>query len=61
LRAERPEQHHSSVGLSRRERLIEQAFVSFARGDLGPFESLFAPEAQWIGVPGSGWDGETPT
>ena len=39
---------------------LEQAFAALAGGDLRVFEALFAPDAQWLGVPGSGFAGETP-
>ncbi len=39
---------------------LEQAFAALDRGDLGPFEALFAPGGQWLGVPGRGFEGETP-
>ena len=39
---------------------VEQAFAALDEGDLGSFEALFAPEAQWLGVPGSGPEGATP-
>ena len=37
------------------------AFAALDGGDVGAFRGLFLPEAQWLGVPGSGWEGETPT
>jgi ketosteroid isomerase-like protein len=39
---------------------LEQAFAALGDGDLGPFEALFAADGQWLGVPGSGFEGETP-
>jgi ketosteroid isomerase-like protein len=39
---------------------LEQAFAALDGGDLGAFEALFARDAQWLGVPGSGFEGETP-
>jgi hypothetical protein len=39
---------------------LEQAFAALGEGDLGPFEELFAPGGQWLGVPGSGYEGATP-
>jgi ketosteroid isomerase-like protein len=39
---------------------LEEAFAALDRGDLGGFEALFTPDAQWLGVPGSGFEGETP-
>ena len=43
----------------RRERL-EAAFAALDDGDAAALEALFVPEAQWLGVPGSGFEGETP-
>jgi ketosteroid isomerase-like protein len=39
---------------------IDHAFAALDEGDLGPFEALFAPDGQWLGVPGSGFEGATP-
>jgi hypothetical protein len=43
-----------------RTRRLELAFAALADGDTGVFEALFAPDGQWLGVPGSGFEGETP-
>jgi ketosteroid isomerase-like protein len=43
----------------RTERLTD-AFAAYDRGDTGAFASLFRPDAQWRGVEGMGWNGETP-
>jgi ketosteroid isomerase-like protein len=40
--------------------LLRQAFAALDDGDLGPFEALFAPDGRWLGIPGSGFEGETP-
>jgi ketosteroid isomerase-like protein len=39
---------------------LEQAFAALADGDVRVFEALFAPDGQWLGVPGSGFEGATP-
>jgi ketosteroid isomerase-like protein len=39
---------------------LRQAFALFDAGDLSGFQELFAEDAQWLGVPGSGPLGETP-
>lgn len=39
---------------------LAQAFAALADGDPSGFRELFAPEAQWLGVPSSGIDGQTP-
>jgi ketosteroid isomerase-like protein len=46
--------------MSNRLAQLEQAFAALDRGDAGDFEALFAPDAQWLGVPGSGFEGATP-
>ena len=46
--------------MSERTALLEEAFAALDRGDTGAFEALFAPDGQWLGVPGSGFRGETP-
>jgi len=40
---------------------LREAFAALDGGDAGPFAALFAPTAQWHGVPGIGVDGATPT
>jgi ketosteroid isomerase-like protein len=40
---------------------LRQAFASLDEGDVSGFRDLFVEDAQWLGVPGSGWEGETPT
>ena len=40
---------------------LEQAFAALDEGDAGGFHDVFAEEGQWLGVPGSGIDGATPT
>jgi ketosteroid isomerase-like protein len=39
---------------------LQQAFAALARGDADGIRDLFAERAQWLGVPGSGFDGDTP-
>lgn len=39
---------------------LEQAFAALDDGDVGPFEALFTPDGQWLGVPGGGFEGATP-
>jgi hypothetical protein len=46
--------------MSLRSARLERAFAALDAGDLGPFEALFAPGGQWLGVPGSGFEGATP-
>jgi len=38
---------------------IRDAYAALNGGDVEPFRALLAPEAQWLGVPGRGWIGET--
>jgi ketosteroid isomerase-like protein len=40
---------------------LREAFAALDRGDSAAFRKLFAADAQWLGVSGSGFDGETPT
>ena len=40
---------------------LEQAFAALDEGVAGGFRDVFAEEGQWLGVPGSGIDGATPT
>ena len=42
----------------RAERLTD-AFAAYDRGDTAAFGALFRPDAQWRGVEGMGWNGET--
>jgi uncharacterized protein (TIGR02246 family) len=39
---------------------LTEAFAALNRGDISRFRELFAEDAQWLGIPGSGWAGETP-
>jgi len=40
---------------------LQQAFAALDdEGDVSAFRALFAADAQWLGVPGSGIDGTTP-
>ena len=43
--------------MSDRPQLIRDAFAELASGDLGPFKTLFAPDARWIGIPGGAGEG----
>jgi hypothetical protein len=41
---------------------VQQAFAALdERGDVGVFRELLAEVAQWLGVDGGGYLGETPT
>jgi ketosteroid isomerase-like protein len=46
--------------MGERSEQLTQAFAALGRGDVGGFRDLFAEDAQWLGVPGRGWEGETP-
>ena len=46
--------------MSERVARLEEAFAALGAGDLGAFEELFAADGQWLGVPGSGFEGATP-
>lgn len=39
---------------------LTEAFAELDRGEAGGFRALFAEDARWLGVPGSGVDGATP-
>jgi hypothetical protein len=39
---------------------LRSAYEALDRGEAGEFDELFAPGAQWLGVPGGATDGETP-
>jgi ketosteroid isomerase-like protein len=45
--------------IANRKELIRGAFAGLAAGDVQPIGDLFAPEAQWVGVPQG--EGEPPT
>jgi hypothetical protein len=47
--------------VSERTERLAGAFAKLDAGDVSAFRDLFLPEAQWLGVPGNGWEGETPT
>jgi ketosteroid isomerase-like protein len=47
--------------MSERSDRLRQAFAALDAGDVGGFRGLFVEDAQWLGVPGSGWGGKTPT
>ena len=38
---------------------MTDAFAALDRGEIGAFEILFRPDAQWRGVEGMGHHGET--
>jgi ketosteroid isomerase-like protein len=40
---------------------IQAAYAALGNGDARPFTALLAPEAIWLGVPGTGWQGGNPT
>jgi ketosteroid isomerase-like protein len=46
--------------VSERTDRLKRAFAALDGGDPSVFRELFAEEAQWLGVPGSGVDGATP-
>jgi ketosteroid isomerase-like protein len=39
---------------------LTDAFAALDRGDISAFEDIFRPDAQWRGVEGMGYNGETP-
>ena len=43
-----------------REERLRAVFDAYARGDVAGLNGLFAPDAQWLGIPGIGIDGATP-
>jgi hypothetical protein len=47
--------------VSHRTDRLAAAFAALAGGEVSDFRDLLLPEAQWPGVPGSGWRGETAT
>lgn len=47
--------------MAERKELIRQAFSALDAGDTAPFRELFDPQAEWIGVPQTGEEDETPT
>lgn len=47
--------------MAERSELLRDAFAALDGGDVGRFRDLFREDAQWLGVPGRGWEGETPT
>ncbi|HZS31668.1 MAG TPA: hypothetical protein VFA37_10455 [Gaiellaceae bacterium] len=47
--------------MSDRTEAVAAAYTALNNGDVSVFRELFAPDAQWLAVPGSGFDGETPT
>jgi hypothetical protein len=50
-----------SSAVSHRTDRLAAAFAALAGGEVSDFRDLLLPEAQWPGVPGSGWRGETAT
>jgi ketosteroid isomerase-like protein len=46
--------------VSERSEQLRDAFAALNRGSSAEFETLFAPDGRWLGVPGSGIDGATP-
>jgi ketosteroid isomerase-like protein len=47
--------------MSERSDRLAAAFAALNGGDASAFRDLFAADAQWLGIPGSGFEGETPT
>jgi ketosteroid isomerase-like protein len=47
--------------MSERTERLTRAFAALDRGDTSVFRDLFVEDARWLGIPGSGWEGETPT
>ncbi|MGH3009711.1 MAG: hypothetical protein ACRDLM_09965 [Gaiellaceae bacterium] len=39
---------------------LRSAYAALDRGEAGEFDELFAPDAQWLGVPGGAIDSEAP-
>jgi ketosteroid isomerase-like protein len=48
------------VTVSERSRLVREGLAALDRGDIAALETLFAADAQWLGVSGMGVDGSTP-
>ena len=46
--------------MSKRERLIREAFAALDGGDVAPLTRLFAPEATWVAIPQGRNAGDTP-
>jgi ketosteroid isomerase-like protein len=46
--------------MAARTELLTDAFAALDRGDVSAFENLFRSDAQWRGVEGMGYNGETP-
>ena len=47
--------------MSERTDALGRAFAALDGGSVAEFEQLFTEDAVWLGVPGSGIDGATPT
>jgi ketosteroid isomerase-like protein len=47
--------------MSERTDRLTNAFALLDRGDVHGFRDLFVEDAQWLGLPRSGRNGETPT
>lgn len=47
--------------MSERTDRLADAFAALDRGDVGGFRALFADDSRWLGVPGRGFEGATPT
>ena len=39
---------------------LTDAFAALDGGDISVFKELLRPDAQWRGIEGMGWEGETP-
>jgi ketosteroid isomerase-like protein len=46
--------------MAARTQRLTAAFAALDRGDISAFEDLFRRDAQWRGVEGVGYNGETP-
>jgi ketosteroid isomerase-like protein len=46
--------------VSERSEKVREAFTSLNSGSPDAFEALFAADGQWLGVPGTGYEGATP-
>jgi hypothetical protein len=47
--------------VSARAEKIREAYLRLDDGNVDEFETLFAAGAQWLGLPGTGFEGDTPT
>jgi hypothetical protein len=40
---------------------IRAAYLRLDEGIVADYETLFADDAHWLGIPGTGFEGDTPT